>query len=90
MLKILLAISFSLLIDLSTQDIYLHNPRGSNNRLNEASATRINNNRVFDSQNNARGGYNIGDATSKAFNNEQGQYKMVIHPNFFFLSHDWV
>ena len=32
------------------QDIYLHNPRGSNNRLNERSATRKNNNRIFDSQ----------------------------------------
>ncbi len=32
------------------QDIYLHNPRGSNNRLNERSATRRNNNRLFDSQ----------------------------------------
>jgi hypothetical protein len=32
------------------QDIYLHNPRGSNNRLNEKSATRKNNNRLFDSQ----------------------------------------
>ncbi len=34
----------------SVQDIYLHNPRGSNNRLNEKSATRANNDRVFDSQ----------------------------------------
>jgi hypothetical protein len=42
-------------------DLYMHNPRGSNNRLNEQSATRNNNNRVFDSQNNARGGYNVGD-----------------------------
>ena len=32
------------------QDVYLHNMRGSNNRLNEKSATRANNNRVFDSQ----------------------------------------
>ena len=31
-------------------DIYLHNPRGSNNRLNEKSAARTNANRVFDSQ----------------------------------------
>ena len=31
-------------------DVYMHNPRGSNNRLNEKSATRANNNRVFDSQ----------------------------------------
>jgi len=31
-------------------DMYLHNPRGSNNRLNEASANRANANRAFDSQ----------------------------------------
>jgi hypothetical protein len=34
----------------SRQDIYMHNPRGSNNRLNEKSANRANGNRVFDSQ----------------------------------------
>ena len=80
------------------QDVYLHNMRGSNNRLNEKSATRANNNRVFDSQvrdsfwasrlitslnyglllqNNARGGYNVGDATSQPFTTEDGQYQMV-------------
>jgi len=42
-------------------DLYLHNPKGSNNRLNEASANRQNANRCFDSQNNNRGGYNVGD-----------------------------
>jgi hypothetical protein len=31
-------------------DLYMMNPRGSNNRLNEQSATRNNNNRLFDSQ----------------------------------------
>ena len=31
-------------------DTYVHNPRGSNNRLNERSANRNNGNRVFDSQ----------------------------------------
>ncbi|XP_066912366.1 protein DD3-3-like [Clytia hemisphaerica] len=58
-------------------DIYMHNPRGSNNRLNEKSATRANNNRVFDSQNNARGGYNVGDRTDQqAGNNKNNQYQM--------------
>ena len=42
-------------------DCYLHWPKGSNNRLNEASANRNNANRLFDSQNNNRGGYNVGD-----------------------------
>jgi len=39
----------------------MHSPRGSNNRLNEKSANRNNGNRMFDSQNNNRGGYNAGD-----------------------------
>eukprot|EP01088_Endostelium_zonatum_P015437 TRINITY_DN377_c0_g1_i1.p1 TRINITY_DN377_c0_g1~~TRINITY_DN377_c0_g1_i1.p1 ORF type:complete len:646 (-),score=159.16 TRINITY_DN377_c0_g1_i1:47-1984(-) len=38
-------------------DVYMHNPRGNNNRLNEANTNRDNNNRLFDSQNNAKGGY---------------------------------
>jgi hypothetical protein len=41
-------------------DCYLHNPRGSNNRLDEANRDRNNGNRMFDSQNNNRGGYNVG------------------------------
>ena len=41
-------------------DIYLHNMRGSNNRLDEANRERNNANRLFDSQNNNRGGYNVG------------------------------
>ncbi|XP_029642903.1 protein DD3-3 [Octopus sinensis] len=39
-------------------DIYLHNPSGSNNRLAESSVARNNANRLFDSQNNEKGGYN--------------------------------
>jgi len=39
----------------------MHMPKGSNNRLNEKSANRANGNRLFDSQNNNRGGYNVGD-----------------------------
>jgi len=45
-------------------DVYLHNPRGSNNRLNEGSRerdnprVRNNANRLFNSQNSDRGGYN--------------------------------
>lgn len=38
-------------------DLYLMNPRGSNDRLNEANENRNNANRLFDSQNNAKGGY---------------------------------
>jgi hypothetical protein len=31
-------------------DVYMHNPRGCNNRLNEESANRANNNRMCDTQ----------------------------------------
>jgi len=38
-------------------DIYMHNPRGSNDRNCEKNENRQNANRLFDSQNNAKGGY---------------------------------
>ena len=41
-------------------DVYLHNPRGGNNRCDERSNDRNNANRLFDSQNNAAGGYAVG------------------------------
>lgn len=41
-------------------DMYLQNPRGSNDRLDEANRARDNANRLFDSQDNQRGGYNVG------------------------------
>ena len=43
--------------NVSIADIYLHNPRGSNNRNCEKNVNRNNANRLFDSQNNAQGGY---------------------------------
>jgi hypothetical protein len=42
-------------------DVYINNPRGSNNKLSEQSNNAQNQNRLFDSQNNAAGGYQIGD-----------------------------
>ena len=46
-------------------------------RLNEKSANRQNANRLFDSQNNNRGGYNVGDLTDKAANNNPNlQYQV--------------
>lgn len=38
-------------------DVYMHNPRGSNDRYNENNADRTNGNRLFNTENNARGGY---------------------------------
>ena len=61
---LLVLLLLSSLVSLSLADIYMHNPRGSNNRLNEPTAPRTNANRVFNSQNNNRGGYNVGDRTA--------------------------
>ena len=41
---------FASLVHQTDGDCYMHNPRGSNNRLNEKSANRDNANRMFDSQ----------------------------------------
>ena len=58
-------------------DLYLHMPRGSNNRLNENSGPRRNNNRLYDSQNNNNGGYNVGDATKDPAQNMAEQHKEI-------------
>ena len=44
-------------ISCANADVYMHNPRGSNDRNCEKNANRQNANRLFDSQNNAAGGY---------------------------------
>ena len=49
----------SLFFTLVSADVYLHNPRGSNNRCDRRTNDRRNANRLFDSQNNAAGGYAI-------------------------------
>jgi hypothetical protein len=51
-----------LCFNVAVADVYLHMGRGSNNRLDEANRDRNNDNRLFDSQNNNRGGYNVGSA----------------------------
>lgn len=43
--------------DVVLGDVYMHNPRGSNNRNCEENENRNNGNRLFDSQNNDKGGY---------------------------------
>ncbi|CBY15670.1 unnamed protein product [Oikopleura dioica] len=57
----------SLLASTALADVYMHFPRGSNNRLNENSEGRRNGNRLFDSQNNNEGGYNVGDSKAVFF-----------------------
>ena len=49
----------SILFTSVRSDVYLHNPRGNNNRCDERSNNRNNANRLFDSQNNAAGGYAV-------------------------------
>ena len=64
-------VRLSALIIALNGDMYLHYFRGSNNRLNEQSANRNNANRLFDSQNNNRGGYNCCDLdTEEGFDND--------------------
>ncbi|KNC51382.1 uncharacterized protein AMSG_07563 [Thecamonas trahens ATCC 50062] len=53
-------IAFTLLLAVVVSaNLYIHNPRGSNNRLDEANRNRNDANRLFDSQNNNKGGYNV-------------------------------
>jgi len=66
----------SLLPIVVNANVYLHSPRGSNNRLNEKSAQNTNDERLFCANNNRRGGYNVGDKGSNAFSDESGQYSM--------------
>jgi len=55
-----LLLCIALVLAIANADVYLQYPRGSNNRLDEANRGRNNGNRLFDSQNNNRGGYNVG------------------------------
>ena len=45
-------------------DVFLHNPRGSNNRLDEGGGVRANDRRLFDSQNDPKGGYGFGGSAA--------------------------
>lgn len=49
------------LVASSFGDVYLHSPRGANDRCDEKSNNRNNANRCFDSENNAAGGYGVCD-----------------------------
>jgi len=49
------------LLGVAVADVNMQHPRGSNNRLDENSRPRKNANRLFDSQNNNRGGTNVGE-----------------------------
>lgn len=64
------------LLAVASADVYMHNPRGSNDRNCERNVNRNNGNRVFDSQNNAKGGYACPRAVGgPEMQNEMGQAK---------------
>lgn len=56
-MKLCIALMLSVFVALVHADCYMHNPRGSNDRLNEPNNQRQNAERLFDSQNNNNGGY---------------------------------
>nr|XP_039260203.1 protein DD3-3-like [Styela clava] len=64
-----LLVLFNLIVGITIVrcDINMGNPRGSNNRCDEASRGRRNANRLFDSQNNDRGGHNVGSFPGKMY-----------------------
>lgn len=57
---LLTCLTVSSLLTSVSGDVYMHNPRGSNNRCDRRTNDRANANRLFDSQNNAAGGYVVG------------------------------
>ena len=74
-------------------DVYMHMPRGSNNRLNEKSTGRQNGNRLFDSQNNNNGGYNVADSGVKEATKMSEQHGEVYfqsgHKGKSYLNIEW-
>ena len=55
--QLLVALCVALVMSTAFADVYMHNMRGSNDRNCERNVNRNNGNRLFDSQNNAKGGY---------------------------------
>lgn len=51
------ATALALLVAGASADVYMHNPPGNNDRNRERNDNRNNGNRLFDSQNNDKGGY---------------------------------
>ena len=58
--------------------MYLNSPRGSNNKLREQSNNVQNANRLFDSQNNAASGYQIGDDCKPACKDGNNNYDVTV------------
>lgn len=62
----------------SHADMYLNSPRGSNNKLRKQSNNVQNANRLFDSQNNAASGYQIGDDCKPACKDGNNNYDVTV------------
>lgn len=58
--RLCVLLALAAVVGLCSADIYMHNMRGSNNRLDTGNVNVGNERRLFDSQNNAKGGYNHG------------------------------
>eukprot|EP01098_Paradermamoeba_levis_P004225 TRINITY_DN1824_c0_g4_i2.p1 TRINITY_DN1824_c0_g4~~TRINITY_DN1824_c0_g4_i2.p1 ORF type:complete len:568 (+),score=188.26 TRINITY_DN1824_c0_g4_i2:123-1826(+) len=56
-MRLVTGVLLLVLLQIVLGDVYMHNPRGSNDRNCETDVNRKNANRLFDSQNNAKGGY---------------------------------
>ena len=71
----IVVVTFLLLLAVDA-DLYMHHPRGSNNKLSEQSNNVNNANRLFDSQNNGNGGYHVCDDCNGpcSVSNENKQY----------------
>eukprot|EP01031_Cornospumella_fuschlensis_P039924 gene39924-48616_t len=71
-------ILLAIFVALVRADVYMHNPRGSNDRNCERNVNRNNGNRLFDSQNNNNGGYAcpraVGDENMQ---NEAGEFRYI-------------
>jgi len=61
-------------------DIYMHNPRGSNNKLSEESDNTRNQQRLFDSQDNAAAGYQVGDRCARACDDDPDDKRQNYNP----------
>lgn len=64
---LLAALAATLLADVTLADVYMQSPRGANGRNAERNVNRNNANRLYDTQNNAKGGY----ATDRAVGGPQ-------------------
>eukprot|EP01043_Picozoa_sp_COSAG02_P061190 COSAG02_NODE_8169_length_2679_cov_3.563178_3_plen_127_part_00 len=62
-------------------------PRGTNNRVDEQNTNRNNNNRLFDSQNNNKGGYSVGVDTDDYTDGVRKRLTFHRMPSSFSLPH---